>query len=895
MNNEPIKPKIFKPLQNLRSSSGLISLKYNNSFCNKIFEKNKITSIVDEPTYFGDSKNNKLVYDTSRGSGFNSELFGTIIDLLLQLRAAQDDQNIIVQNNTVLREQILNQLKSEVFRISHRLTKKQIKDLEVVSSNSFDPKTLTDILNSFLESSKKKSEENDNLADSIFLKHRIFNINLEKKFANYKKIISEVSLPENVHSPLVFRKSSDQKLLSAEPPEETKNKEKSLFEESSKEIYHEILEDPSVIKLVKKDKKFLKALKHIYENTIVNNSGIILPIIKLQSRISELKVLNKTKSLMKRVLNKTVYKSLPSETELINKVIVKTQINELRENVNNYQEHYLNEQAKSKKEIKNLYGEVKKLHSAKTISQTFTDVFRNNKLLTLNVENLVKKNLSKIVFQNSRLLKFNSISENLIRSISFNKDIIRNKLLNKTLLYRTSKDESKTVYDKVNLTKNIIEINKKLLSSVRNKNVTVEEVRSALKESGFLIKPKNTNRINLRTVSENVFRDVSYDEETSFNKIVNKNLFYRIKEKENKEIQNKTNLNHQIVNVDNKLIKEVQENNVFIKEFRNKYTIHKTLFKNNDEINKELFQRNKLHKIYLDLNSKNIREYLNLDTKENIYNYKKLYSQITKNLIFKNNLKFFENVKLNNVKLGIKEKVEYDFINHKENLLINKFSKELVKKISEKTTYNNVDKFKYLEHRDENLSKIDLFQKFVTHTSQAVLNKVQLFKNLKDVHYIPQKDITLSNQKKFIESLRVFYSPGKPKISQLTDSENFRVTKVFRKDRPQEIYVDKSHIIYKKNIKPPKEEVKKPVKEEPLKINEEPDIIIKEKPKPYSPSIVDTKAIEKRVMANTLGKKEIENLIKSYINDIDIESISKIIINKIERKFSINRKRSGIF
>ncbi len=893
MKNEPIKPKVSASLQNLRSSSGLVRLKYNNSFCNKIFEKNKIASVIDGPVYFGDSKN--LVYDTSKAEGLNSELFGTIIDLLLQLRAAQDDQNIIVQNNTVLREQILNQLKNEIFRISHKLTKKQIKELEVVSSNSFDPKTLTNILNSFLENSKKKSQENPSLADSIFLKHRIFNINLEKTFANYRKIISEVSLHENIHNSLVLKKNFHKDLLPSKIPKGIKNEEKSLFENYSEEIYNEILEDPSIRKLIKKDKKFLKTINHIYENSIVNKSGIILPIIKIHSRISEIKILSKTKSLIERVLNKKVYKSLPSETELINKIVVKTQINELRENVTQYQEHYLNEQARSKREIKNLYGEVKKLHSSKTISQTFTDLFRNNKSIGLNVENLVKKNLNKLVLQSGRVLKFNNIYENSIQSSFLNKSISKNKIVNKTLFYRTSKDEAHAVYDKVDLTKNIIEINKNLLSKIQRKNITAEEIRNKLKGSRFLVGAKGKDRLNFKAISENIFKDFSYDEETSLYKIINKNLFYHRKENENKEIKQRTNVNRHVINVDNKLIKDIHENNVFIKELKNKYTNYKALLNRNDEINKESFQRHSLQKIYVNLNSQNVREYLNLDTKDHVYAYKKLYSEVTKNLTSKKSFKVYDTVKFNKVKSGIKEKINYDFVNHNDNLIINKFNKELVKKLKERITYTTVDRFKYLEHIDENLNKLNVFQRFINHDGQKVLNQFQLFKSLKDIHYTQQRKMTLNNQKKFIEDLRVFYAPEKLDITKLINRENFRMTKVFRIDKPKEIYVDKSHIVYKENIKAAKEEIKEPVKEEPLSIKEEPDVIIKEKPKSLVPNTLDAKAMEKRVMANTLGKKEIENLIKSYIGDIDIESISQVVINKIERKFSIDKRRSGIF
>ena len=147
-----INSKKSSSLQKIKPSLNLISLKYNNNFCNKILQKNTVNYNNNIENY-GSSN---LIYDMSRIPSSNTEAFSTIIDLLLQLRAAQDDKNITVQNNTVLREQIVNQLKNEILRVSNNLTKKQIRDLEVVSSNNFDPKELTDLLNSFINTAKKK-------------------------------------------------------------------------------------------------------------------------------------------------------------------------------------------------------------------------------------------------------------------------------------------------------------------------------------------------------------------------------------------------------------------------------------------------------------------------------------------------------------------------------------------------------------------------------------------------------------------------------------------------------------------------------------------------------------------------------------------------------------------
>ena len=48
-------------------------------------------------------------------------------------------------------------------------------------------------------------------------------------------------------------------------------------------------------------------------------------------------------------------------------------------------------------------------------------------------------------------------------------------------------------------------------------------------------------------------------------------------------------------------------------------------------------------------------------------------------------------------------------------------------------------------------------------------------------------------------------------------------------------------------------------------------------------------------MSKTMSKKQIEDLIKSYMSKIDIGNISKIVMDGVERKIAIDRRRNGIF
>ena len=157
MENKDLKTNVKSNFMNVKNPSMIGTLKKNNNFCTSFFSKQIETTIVDNVYELNVSK--ELVYSTPYKNNFDAEAINKIIDLLMQLRAASSDQSILVQNNTVLRDQILNQLKSEVLRAGNNLTKNQIENLKVISSNTFDEKTLTDILKSFLESSKKKSDD----------------------------------------------------------------------------------------------------------------------------------------------------------------------------------------------------------------------------------------------------------------------------------------------------------------------------------------------------------------------------------------------------------------------------------------------------------------------------------------------------------------------------------------------------------------------------------------------------------------------------------------------------------------------------------------------------------------------------------------------------------------
>ena len=191
MKEKSINSTGIKAMTNVKSPGNLITLKNNKSFCNYFINHNSMTSLVDNADEY-DSRESKLIYDYSGTSSVYEDVLGKIIDLLFQLRAAQSDQNVFVQNNTVVREQILNQLQNEILKVNHKLSKNQIKNLEVISSNSFDEDKLNEILKSFLESSKKKSPHGDLVPPGSGILNNINLRTLENIRRTYSSVLSAV-------------------------------------------------------------------------------------------------------------------------------------------------------------------------------------------------------------------------------------------------------------------------------------------------------------------------------------------------------------------------------------------------------------------------------------------------------------------------------------------------------------------------------------------------------------------------------------------------------------------------------------------------------------------------------------------------------------------------------
>ena len=173
-------------------------------------------------------------------------------------------------------------------------------------------------------------------------------------------------------------------------------------------------------------------------------------------------------------------------------------------------------------------------------------------------------------------------------------------------------------------------------------------------------------------------------------------------------------------------------------------------------------------------------------------------------------------------------------------------------------------------------------------TSEKISKSIKNFKDIvQTTSLIKNRRITTENLN-FIHNLNLMDIPiDEARFAE--KSQIHRVNNLF-----SSFYDDTSHMVYKQNILPKIQEKKENPKPK-AKVSKEPDYTIKEVPKPVAPVSFNEKEFEKKIMANTLGKKEILDLIKSQLSSINLEDISQTVLSRVESQLLLDRKINGIF
>ena len=438
-------PELIK----VKSPVSFVQLTGNDKFCNSFFTKSSMTVLPTDSTeenYRAES----LIYTTPPSSDFDSEAFATIIDLLNQLKAATSEQNVFVQNNTVVREQILRQLKNEISKAGNSLTNNQIQNLEVVSSNNFDEQTLTDILKSLLESSKKKSDEKERLIYKNKEAAKPGKISTARIAEDYLKILKNVHHYSKVVED-VFNHVSSKKIIH-------KQAEKDSLEKLPKEkITPKTEKNVSKIKHISSEinnilsPKVLEEIQETFEKKIVNKLGLISPIVKLQSKISELSVITNVDKIVSQVVERTVPKVLKTNTRLINKIVDKSDIEQIKQHILSHEEQYQVDKAVHKRSLDRMYNDIRKVYSTKNISENVFEVLKSSKFRNVNFEEAIKKNLLKVTSKNEVVNRIKNIYEKQIQKSQTNRVIDKSERINRENVEVLDTEERSAIEDVVNI------------------------------------------------------------------------------------------------------------------------------------------------------------------------------------------------------------------------------------------------------------------------------------------------------------------------------------------------------------------------------------------------------------------------------------------------------------
>lgn len=462
--------KVKMTLLKTQSPNELLTLKRNKNFCTNFFEKNKMATIVGDPTEQGNSR--ELIYNFSGANRFDNEAFAKIIDLLNQLRAAGADQSIFVQNNTVLREQILNQLKNEILRVGHKLTGEQLKNLEVISSNSFDEKSLTDMMKSLLSGSKKKlANKERNIFDFNVVKKSRY-VTLQKSVLDYLTVLDKTRHYENVVDKVLKNIYRNSELYFRNPEKSSISAEQESLE--NEKITARKLKKESIRKRTNlNDIEILEEATKYYEDNVINK-GILPKIIKVQSKISEFNILTKIGSFVENIIKESVPKILTSETTLINKLVDKSEIQELRKNIAHQRQQYVSDKTYYDRNINKVYNEVRKFYNTKNISKNIVDVLKTTKIKNLNFEENIRKNVIKLASRKDILNRFKNVYDNSIQKVISERTVNQRRFVNRYNYRELNSEETEVIKNITDLRREGISIDKNFVENVRQNNIFIK-------------------------------------------------------------------------------------------------------------------------------------------------------------------------------------------------------------------------------------------------------------------------------------------------------------------------------------------------------------------------------------------------------------------------------------
>lgn len=437
-------------------------LAQNRSFLNSILKrKSSIGYLIDGDG--GYETNRELVYSVA-SSGIDPQVLQAIIDLLLQLRASQSDQNVFVQNNTVVRQQILNQLQNEVLKAQGALSREQVQKFEVISSNTFDENTLNDLLNSLLGKAKKKLADlgsnekslvdKDGKSETVVIQRpdkKYFNIlNNVKRYNVISSNINDNLLSERI----IHRKNLVNRQVIKDDIQEVNQVDISQREQlgakvSKTEIHRErIIED----------------LGKIYEERIINKIDLTPRITKILSRHKEILSVPVQKEFVSEIWRKihSVYR-VPEENVTKNIAFHE----ELKEDYNKH----------INKKNRYIYDRTSYSNQTDTIYNEIQNYYNDHKSFIKNIRTL-QTNESNRLEKLSIAERYNKILTTVLKTDRLiSRDAVPATIVNRSVSQVTQKEEEASVQNRMEINQLQTEFVRRFLNkSINLKNIFEERL-----------------------------------------------------------------------------------------------------------------------------------------------------------------------------------------------------------------------------------------------------------------------------------------------------------------------------------------------------------------------------------------------------------------------------------
>lgn len=863
-------------------------IKSNSAFCSMLINKSPMTTIVDDESR-SDINGRSLIYNISKRDNYAQEALQSIIDLLMQLRAAQDEQNGFFQNNTVVRQQVLQQLKNEILNVKNNLTQGQVQKLQLVSNNLFDEKTLNELLKSLLEESKKKSEAEEGLKGKYSTRTvrenlKIFSnisrsytnlVNLTNKYTNITRAVSqkeilEKSFPEkrliNIKRPLTIHETEGYQEAKPEPEKHTEL-QKSVNRVLEQRGFSQATE---VLKSIFREKQIINRYTDLFK--------VKLTALELQRKVES------------RNLGYFIHEDTKKRREKLskiseNRVLFERSRAEFKflkvHNVKETEEKQETQEVK-REQLKLIDKEVKS-HLNKKLSLT-TEIAENisknilvkkdifsiyNKVISENIrEKALKRAFSKTSLITHRTQKANistqkySQKENInsLASYIFSTSKIKNQLINVTSSERF-KVKSKEIQNRA-LNKNILNTfniqktseriiqDTDLIGRKTEKSIKIQEIENRLQQTNkTILKTELEKRVKSKKLNKYIIEPEIKNVQKIYNQaVINEYEKAAVKTaeiyKKSKAVNITTLLNKEIL-----LNKRLQEKEELAKKITERSVIDERLIKQHrvsDKTELVIKKETALSQIDKDvniLNQKNLTQVL-----------KKLYSN-TINIQSKEKKNIFLET----------EKLYRDRIKRlKTSQIINKNILNVFK--DEKLTRLDIEKSRTIFTQKApviNQSDIDLLIKT---TSQEIINKALTTKQIKHVKKSLIDEKVLSSVKNKSEQL--FKSP-------LISRERIRNVKVIKND----IYEKFSSV-----LSPKIRELSKTLVQEKTLYRE-----IEEAQRSYFNNLGEN--IEERILLNRQKVSSLENVYREIQRD-EVVYKKPIDIKKITEKEEEQAKES---